>query len=629
MAYQVGDYDIVVIGAGHAGCEAALAGARMGCRTLVLTTNLENIALMACNPSVGGPAKAHLVCEVDALGGEMARNVDETHIQMRMLNTGKGPAVQALRAQVDRRQYQGRMRRRLELHPRIDLKQAMVKEIVVEGGMVRGIVTRTGLGYGARAVVVATGTYLEGRVITGDYSHQAGPSGQLPAEGLSDCLRRLGLDLVRFKTGTPPRVDGGTVDYRKMVPQPGDEEPWTLSFISTRERREQLPCWLTNTNERTHELIRRNLHRAPLFSGDITGVGPRYCPSIEDKIVRFPDKLSHQVFLEPEGRDTSEMYVLGLSTSLPEDVQVEVLRSIPGLEEAEMMRAGYAIEYDCLVPAQLKRSLQVKGIAGLFSAGQINGTSGYEEAAAQGVLAGINAALFVQGREPLILGRSESYIGVLVDDLTTKGSREPYRMLTSRAEFRLLLRQDNADLRLTEKGRAVGLVDDERYRIFSEKREAIARERERVRETLVYPGPRVDEVMKAAGSASLRSPVSAESLLRRPEIGYRELGEMGYGDGAVAMEVQEQVEVEIQYEGYIAKQRDQVARIERLESRAIPAELEYEAIRGLSTEARQKLGAMGPETVGQASRISGVSPADISVLLVYLERYRGIGSAGK
>lgn len=629
MAYRIGDYDVIVIGAGHAGCEAALAAARMGCRTLVLTTNLENIALMACNPSVGGPAKAHLVREVDALGGEMARNIDETHLQMRMLNTGKGPAVQALRAQADRRQYQRRMRRCLERQPGIDLKQAMVMDIVVEGGLVRGIITKTGLEYGAKAVVLATGTYLEGRVITGDYSHRAGPSGQLPAEGLSDCLKRLGLELVRFKTGTPPRVDGETVDYRKMTPQPGDEEPWTFSFVSARERREQLPCWLTHTNERTHELIRRSLHRAPLFSGDIVGVGPRYCPSIEDKIVRFPDKLSHQVFLEPEGRENAEMYVLGLSTSLPEDVQVEVLRSIPGLEEAQIMRAGYAIEYDCLVPTQLKRSLQVKGIAGLFSGGQINGTSGYEEAAAQGILAGINAALFVQDREPLVLGRSESYIGVLVDDLTTKGTQEPYRMLTSRAEFRLLLRQDNADLRLTEKGRAVGLVDDERYRMFCEKREAIAQERERVRETLVYPGPLVDEVIKGAGSAALRAPVSAESLLRRPEVGYRELAVMGLVPEAVLAEVREQAEVEIKYEGYIAKQREQVARIERLENRPIPPDLEYAVIRGLSTEARQKLAAMRPESVGQAGRISGVSPGDISVLLVYLERHRRPGNAGR
>lgn len=622
MAYRMAEYDVIVIGAGHAGCEAALAAARMGCRTLALTTNLENIALMACNPSVGGPAKGHLVREIDALGGEMARNIDETAIQMRMLNTGKGPAVQALRAQADRRQYQRRMRLSLERQPGLDLKQATVREIVVEGGQVRGVITGTGLEYGARAVVLATGTYLEGRVITGDYSHRAGPSGQLAAVGLSDCLRRLGLELVRFKTGTPPRVDGQTVDYRKMTPQPGDEEPWTFSFVSRRERRDQVPCWLTYTNERTHEVIRRNLHRAPLFSGDIVGVGPRYCPSIEDKIVRFPDKLSHQVFLEPEGLDTAEMYVLGLSTSLPEDVQVEMLRTIPGLEEAQIMRAGYAIEYDCLVPTQLKRSLQVKGFDGLYSAGQINGTSGYEEAAAQGIVAGINAALYVQGREPLVLGRSESYIGVLVDDLATKGTREPYRMLTSRAEFRLLLRQDNADLRLTEKGRAVGLVDDERYRIFCEKREAVARERERIRETVVYPGPKVDEVLEGAGSSALRGPATAESLLRRPEVGYRELAAMGCVPATVLPEVREQVEVEIKYEGYIAKQREQVARMERLENRSIPKDLEYSKLRGLSTEARQKLSAMRPETVGQASRISGVSPADISVLLVHLERYR-------
>lgn len=632
MAYWVKDYDVIVIGAGHAGCEAGLAAARMGCSTLVLSTNLENVALMACNPSIGGPAKAHLVREVDALGGQMALAIDRTFIQMRMLNTGKGPAVQALRAQADKRAYQWEMRRTLERQERLDLKQAMVEVIVVDGGRVRGLVTKTGLGYGAKAVIVATGTFLEGRVITGDYSYSSGPSGLLPSRGLSASLRALGLELGRFKTGTPPRIDRRSVDLSRLIEQRGDEEPYRFSFLSPKEPRPQLSCWLTYTNERTHEIIRNNLGRAPLFSGEIKGVGPRYCPSIEDKVVRFSEKASHQVFLEPEGRETWEMYVLGASTSLPEDVQLEFLRTIPGLERVEIMRPGYAIEYDYIVPTQLKLSLECKAIVGLFSAGQANGSSGYEEAAAQGIVAGINAALKAMGREPLVISRSEGYTGVLVDDLVTKGTPEPYRMLTSRAEYRLLLRQGNADLRLTEKGRQVGLVDDERYRVYREKLEAVDRLRRTLAKTNVGATPEVQAVLREAGSAEIRGSVTLKGLLRRPEVELAHLKGLVPGLERVDLEAAAEVEVEVKYAGYIEKQLAQVQRFRKLEERRLPADLNYEEIYGLSTEGRQKLARRRPESVGQAMRISGVSPADISVLLVYLEgrRRRGFEApAGK
>ncbi|HEY8345807.1 MAG TPA: tRNA uridine-5-carboxymethylaminomethyl(34) synthesis enzyme MnmG [Symbiobacteriaceae bacterium] len=619
-------YDVAVVGAGHAGIEAALAAARMGMETICFTTNLDNIAMMNCNPSIGGPAKGHLVREIDALGGQMALTADQTFLQMRMLNRGKGPAVQALRAQIDKRAYAWQMRLVLERTPRLTLKQAMVQEIVVEDGRVCGVITASGIFYEAKAVVLSTGTYLHGRTIMGELQRESGPSGMAPAVGLTDCLRRLGLRVGRFKTGTPPRLDGRTVDYSVMQRQDGDPEPWRFSLLSPREPREQLPCWLTSTNPRTHELIRKNLHRAPLFNGTIQGRGPRYCPSVEDKVVRFADKDSHQVFIEPESWDSCEVYVLGLSTSLPEEVQIEVVRSIRGLEEAEILRPGYAIEYDYVDPTQLRPWLETKQIRGLFCGGQINGTSGYEEAAAQGLVAGINAALYVQGREPLVLSRADGYIGVLIDDLVTKGTDEPYRMMTSRAEYRLMLRQDNAHLRLTEKGRAVGLVDDHRWEVFCAVRDAIGGEIRRLEETVVAPSPRVQAVLRELGTSELKSGVTAAQLLKRPEVHYEHLRAMGVGREDLDPLVAQEVETEIKYAGYIQREMQQVERMQRLESKRLPPDLDYWALKGLSTEAREKLDRIRPETLGRASRISGVSPADIAMLMVYLER---MGSEGK
>ncbi|SFS37341.1 tRNA uridine-5-carboxymethylaminomethyl(34) synthesis enzyme MnmG [Marininema halotolerans] len=613
-------YDVIVIGAGHAGCEAALASARMGCKTLLLTLSLDTIAYMPCNPSVGGPAKGHVVREVDALGGEMGKTIDKTHIQMRMLNTGKGPAVYALRAQADKVLYQQEMKKALEMEPHLTLHQNMVERLIVEDGVCKGVVTRTGASYYGTAVVLTTGTYLRGKIIIGDLSYESGPNNQQPAIQLAHHLLELGFQTVRFKTGTPPRVNKHTVDTDKMELQPGDAEPRAFSYETTEYITDQLPCWLTYTNEKTHEFIRDNLHRAPMYSGKIEGQGPRYCPSIEDKIVRFADKNRHQIFLEPEGRDTLEMYVQGLSTSLPEDIQQPLLRTIPGLEQAEMMRTGYAIEYDAIVPTQLWPSLETKMIEGLFTAGQINGTSGYEEAAAQGIMAGMNAGRKVQGKEAIILDRSQAYIGVLIDDLVTKGTNEPYRLLTSRAEYRLLLRHDNADLRLTEIGREVGLISDTRYDRFLAKREAVEKEIDRLRVTRVKPSSDVLTLLAELGSSPIDNAVELAQLIKRPEIRYEHILQMAAAEVPVTADVAEQVEIQLKYEGYIKKSLQQVEKMRRMENKRIPEGMDYTLVSGLSTEAKEKLSKVRPLSLGQASRISGVNPADISILLVYIEQ---------
>ena len=619
--FIAGNYDVIIIGAGHAGVEAALASARMGCNTLLTTLNMDNIAMMPCNPSVGGPAKGHLVREIDALGGEMGVNADKTCIQYRMLNTGKGPAVQALRAQADKKLYQNTMKHTCELQENLDVKQLLIDEILFEDNKVTGVVVETGEVYTCKAVVLASGTYLKGRIIIGENTYDGGPNGQRAAIKLSSCLLKAGVELMRFKTGTPARVDRRSLDFYKMIIQPGDDVVHNFSFMSDVKTREQVPCWLTYTNEQTHKIIRDNIERAPMANGIITGVGPRYCPSIETKIVRFPDKERHQLFIEPEGLDTEEMYVQGMSTSMPIDVQMEFLRTIPGLENVRIMRPGYAIEYDCINPLQLKPSLEFKKISGFFSAGQTNGTSGYEEAASQGLIAGINAALKIQGKEPLILKRSDGYIGVLIDDLVTKGTNEPYRVMTSRAEYRLLLRQDNADLRLTEKGRQVGLVSDERYARFVKRRDSIKNTIELLSEIRIHPNKETLAKMQEFELGSIHNTVTAADLLKRKEISYDDLKHI-VELPEISEDVKKQVEITLVYEGYIKKQLEQVERMEKLEEKLLPEDINYDEVSSLRDEAREKLNAIRPISIGQASRISGVSPADISVLLVYLEQYR-------
>lgn len=620
QTYDAGTFDVIVVGAGHAGVEAGLASGRMGAKTLMLTINLDMVAFMPCNPSVGGPAKGVVVREIDALGGEMGRNTDKTYIQMRMLNTGKGPAVRALRAQADKWDYQHEMKHTIEKEENITLRQGLVDHLVIEDGVCKGVITNSGAIYYAKTVVITTGTFSRGEIIVGELRYSSGPNNQQPSVKLSEHLEELGFELRRFKTGTPPRVKSSTIDYSKTEEQPGDDHPRPFSFDTVDMMLDQLPCWLTYTNETTHEIIQANLHRSPMFTATKKGTGARYCPSIEDKIVRFSDKPRHQIFLEPEGKNTEEVYVQGLSTSLPEEVQREMLRTIPGLENVEMMRVGYAIEYDAVMPDQLWPSLETKLVEGLFTAGQINGTSGYEEAAGQGLMAGINAARKVFDKEPIILGRDQAYIGVLIDDLVTKGTEEPYRLLTSRAEYRLLLRHDNADLRLTEIGHEIGLISDERYERFLAKQSAIEAEKERLQKTRIKPTAEVQAMLKEIGSGELKDGILAADLLRRPEITYDKIAQIVSRETFITDEIAEQVEIQVKYEGYIQKSNLQVEKMKRMEDKKIPENIDYDAISGLATEALEKLKKIEPLSIAQASRISGVNPADISILLVYIEQ---------
>ncbi len=622
MSYFVMDeYDIIVIGAGHAGCEAALAAARMGCKTLMFSITLEAVAMMACNPSIGGTGKGHLVREIDALGGEMGKNIDKTFIQSRMLNMAKGPAVHSLRAQADKELYHREMKKTIEAEELLHLKQGEVIDLIVEEKKAAGVILKTGAVYRAKAVIIATGTFLSGKIFIGDAAYESGPNGLAPARTLSDNLRKHGMELRRFKTGTPARALSKSLDYSKMIEQKGDPVVVPFSFLNDELEKEQISCWLTYTNDKTHEVIRSNFHRSALFSGKIEGIGPRYCPSIEDKINRFSDKQRHQLFIEPEGLETDEIYIQGMSSSLPEDVQREFYRTISGLENIEIVRPAYAIEYDCIDPLKLRTNLEYRDIKNLFCAGQFNGSSGYEEAAAQGLMAGINAALRVQGKEPFVLDRSEAYIGVLIDDLVTKGTNEPYRIMTSRAEYRLVLRQDNADLRLTEKGYRIGLASQERYDRFSEKKKHVEEEKKRLETTYVTPS-QANVFLEEMGTSPLQNRITLAELLKRPQINYQSLSQIDDKIPQLSSHEQTQLEVQIKYEGYIGKQMAQIERFQKLEGRKLPEDLDYEEIDGLRIEARQKLNQIRPVSLGQASRISGVSPADINVLLVYFEKQR-------